>query len=830
MKNQWFRKALPYIAAVLVFITLTVVYFSPLMEGKSLKQHDIAMFKGASKEIKDYREKTGDEALWTNSMFGGMPAWQISVRYSSNIIKYIDNILTLGFPRPANFFFLYFIGFFILLLVLRINPWISLIGSIAFAFSSYFLIILGAGHNTKAHAIAYMAPVLAGVIWAYRGEIWKGSILFAIALSLEINANHYQITYYLLFIIIFYGIYRLIESIKNKQLPVFAKTTVFLIVAAVFAVLTNITNLWATYEYAKYTQRGKPELTKAEHIKSGGLDKDYITAWSYGIGETWSLLIPDVKGGASGYLGNVDALKSAAPEYRKAISQQNAYWGDQPGTSGPVYIGAVIMFLFILGMFIIKDKLKWVLFWVTILSVLLSWGKNFMPLTDFFIDFVPGYNKFRTVSMILVIAELAIPVVAFMAVNEIFKNPDIIKEKIKGFYISLGLTVGIILIFLLSPTTFFNFFSQYELQQFNLLKQQNPGQIESFMRNLEEVRVSIFRSDALRSLLFIVVSAGLIWFYSIKKVGKTIFLVTLAMLTVADLFPVNKRYLNNDNFERKTRVDNQFNKTAADKYILKDTDPDYRVLDITKNVFNDASTSYFHKSIGGYHAAKLLRYQDLIDFYLSPEIQKLGNTLKNNPTEESINNTLKKLSALNMLNTKYIIFNPGAPPIINPYAFGHAWFVNNYDLVSNADEEIDKIGKVNLKTTAIIDEKFSEYVKGKTFKNDDKDEIVLQSYLPNKLVYGSNTKNDRLVVFSEIYYPAGWNAYIDGKESPYFRADYVLRAMVVPAGKHTIEFKFEPKIWTVGNAVSLITSLTLILLAIVLIVKEFKRKKSVANK
>jgi hypothetical protein len=837
MKRDLVKKVAPFLAAIFVFMAITLVYFSPVLEGKKLKQHDIKMWKGMSKEVVDFRDKTGEEPLWTNSMFGGMPAWQISVVYSSNLVKQVDKVMKLGLPTPANLFFLYFIGFFVLLLVLRVDPWLSLVGSIAYAFSTYFLIILGAGHNSKAHAIAYMAPVLAGIILTYRGQLMKGALLFALALALEMNANHLQITYYLVFIVLIYGVYKLIDSVKHKQLPAFAKATSILMIAALLAVSTNITNLWATWDYGKDTMRGKPELTKEKEIKSEGLDKDYITSWSYGIGETWSLFIPDVKGGASGYLGNRPEVKEADPSYRKVISQQNGYWGDQPGTSGSVYVGAFVMFFFLLGFFIVKDRFKWPLLIATLLSVLLAWGKNWMPFTDFFIDYVPGYNKFRTVSMILVIAELTIPVLAFMAINEVIKAPSVINKKvnlrfvsISAFYLSLALTAGVALLFWITPTTFFSFFSQYELQQFNQLKQSNdPAQITTFMDNLERVRIAIFKVDALRSLLFIIAAAGLLWAYSARKINKSIFLLVLGVMLIADLYPVNRRYLNNDNFERKSKVDNPFQKTAADSYILQDKDPDYRVLDLTKNIFNDASTSYFHKSIGGYHGAKLQRYQDLIEYYLSSEIKSLLSVLKSNPSPESIDLALSNSFALNMLNTKYIIFNPGVNPIENRFAFGHAWIVNDFKLVDNADQEIAETGKTNLKATAVIDKRFAGQVQGRTFNSDASAIIKLKSYAPNKLVYDFEGSKDQLIVFSEIYYDKGWDAFIDGKKSPYLRADYVLRAMVIPAGKHTVEFKFEPKIWTVGNVVSLISSLLLLILVVVVLVMEIKKAFAKGN-
>jgi hypothetical protein len=483
-------------------------------------------------------------------------------------------------------------------------------------------------------------------------------------------------------------------------------------------------------------------------------------------------------------------------------------------------------------MYIIKDRFKWPLILAALLSILLAWGKNWMPFTSFFIDHIPGYDKFRTVSMILVIAELVIPVLAVMALNEVFVKPEQIMKKINlylfqvpAFYLALALTAGITLLFWITPTTFFSFFSQFELQQFSQLKQSNnPTQIAAFMDNLQSVRVAIFRADALRSFLFIMVAAVLIWFYASHKVNKTIFVLVMGVLIVADLFPVNKRYLNNDNFERKSKVENPFHKTVADKAILADQDPDYRVLDLTKNVFNDASTSYFHKSIGGYHGAKLQRYQDLIDNYLQVELQMLQNMLKNNPTQSSINRTLQSVKVLNMLNTKYFIYNPDAQPIINNYAYGHAWFVNQVAFVDNADQEITRIGKVDVRSTAVVDKKFSPQLENVTVGVDSTATIALTSYAPNHLVYRFESSKDQLVVFSEIYYNKGWDAFIDGKKTQYLRANYVLRAMVVPSGKHSVEFKFEPKIWTVGNEVSLISSLLLLTFVIFVLVKDIKKR------
>ena len=813
----------PYLVAIFVFIGITLVYFSPLLEGKKLKQHDIAMFKGMSKEIVDFRESTGQEALWTNSMFGGMPAWQISVKYTGNLMRYVDRMITLGLPYPANFVFLYFLGFFILLLVLKVDPWLSIAGAIAFALSSYFFIILGAGHTSKAHAIGYMAPVLAGIILTFRGKYRQGALLTAVALALEIKAGHLQITYYLLLMVLVYGFFKLIDAIAQKTLPSFLKTTGILLIAALLAVLTHSTNLWATYQYGKDTMRGKPELTKEKAITLDGLDRDYITSWSYGKEETWSLLIPDAKGGASRMLGNVDAIKKADPAYRSMISNQtNAYWGDQPGTSGPVYVGAIVIFLFILGMFIVRGRFKWALFSITVLSILLSWGHNMMWFTDFFIDYIPGYNKFRAVTMTLVMAELAMPLLAFLALNEVIKNPVLLKQKINYFYISLGLSAGVVLLFYMLPTAFFSFLSEQENAQFTqLLGGADGPQVAAYLANLEAVRVAIFRADALRSLFFIAAAAALIYVYLLNKIKHTWLIAGVAVLVLIDMFGVNRRYLNNDNFVRASQVDVPFKPSKANLFILNDKDLDYRVLDITQSTFNDASTSYFHKSIGGYHGAKLQRYQDIIEYYIQGEIESIYKVLSDKPTMEKINNLFYQQQVLNMLNTKYVIYNPDGQPLINPAAFGGAWFVDTAMVVNSPDEEIAALAKVDLRTVAVVDQRFADQLT--RIGQDGESAIQLTDYQPNHLTYQTESANDRLAVFSEIYFANGWNAYLDGVKAPYLRANYILRAMNIPAGKHTIDFKFEPAVWKVGEPISLVASLILILLMLTMLGLEARK-------
>jgi hypothetical protein len=817
----------PYLTAILVFIAITFAYLHPMLDGKKLNMHDIDMHKGMSKEIADFREETGKEPLWTNSMFGGMPAWQISVIYDGNLIRYIKKIITLGMPFPANAVFIYFLGFYILLLVLRVDPWLSMAGALAFGFSSYFFIILGAGHTSKAYAIGYMAPVLAGIILAYRGKYFKGGLLTAIALALELEAGHLQITYYLLLIVLILGLVMLIDAIRFKHLPVFAKATGVLLLAALLAVMTHGTNLYATWEYGKESMRGKPVIEKNAEDQTKGLDRSYITHWSYGIGETWSLLIPNAKGGATKAIGkNHPSLEHADRQYREFIAQQNAYWGDQPGTSGPVYTGAVVLFLFILGLFVVKGRYRWILFSATILSILLSWGKNYMGFTDFFLDYVPGYDKFRAVSMILVIADLTIPLLAFLALSEWIKQQEFSSQKQKFFFIAYGLTGGLSLVFYLAPGMFFSFLSQFEFEQFNQMRRENPadgGQIDLFLAQLENVRIHIFKADALRSFFFITLAAALMYLNAKKKLSAIWLTAAFTVIILADMVPIANRYLNSNNFIPARKAENPFQPSAANLSIIKDTDPSYRVLDISTSTFNDATASYFHQSIGGYHGAKLQRYQDVIEMHLQPEIGMLMGTLRDNPNLAAINSTLARLEVLNMLNTRYVIFNPASPPISNLYSFGNAWTVDNIRWVETANEEIESLRDSDLMTTAILHREFEDNLEGFSPAMDTTATINLISYQPNHLVYESSTNIPNLVVFSEVWYTKGWKAYINGQETSLIRANYLLRALVVPEGEHLIEMKFEPRVWAVGEKISFAGSLILILLLLGLAVQEIRQ-------
>jgi len=796
MKNINFKNLLPHLIAVVAFIVVTLAYMHPLLEGKAIYQGDITNYKGMSKEIADFREKTGEEPLWTNSMFGGMPAYQISVLYPSNLVKYIDSALCLGLPRPANYLFLLILGFYFLLIMLKVDYRLAIAGAFAFALATYSMIIIEAGHNSKVHAMAYMAPVVGSILLAYRGRLLLGAALTALFLSLEISCNHLQITYYLLLTVLLLGAVKLVYAVVEKTLPAFLKATGILVIAAVIAVLPNITNLWATYEYGQYTMRGKSDLKSDMAAGKEGLSQKYATDWSYGIGETMTLLIPDFKGGGSnGELTAKSETYKALIENKIQKSQANniiknlpLYWGEQPFTSGPVYLGAIICFLFVLGLFTLKENDKWWLLGAAILSIVLSWGRNFPPVTDFFFAHFPGYNKFRAVSMTLVIAQFVFPLMALLALKNIFSG-EIPADKLKKKLIyAVSIVGGITLLFALMPGAFFDFTSSSDE------KLTASGYPDWLIDSIRDDRKSLLSSDALRSLVFILLSAGLIFLFLMNKLKKEIVMVLFALLILADMIPVDLRYLNKGNFVNKKKVEKPFTPTQADNYILQDKDPDFRVLNLAANTFNDAGTSYFHKSIGGYHGAKLKRYQELIDNYIT----------KNN------------MNVLNMLNTKYVIVqgekDQGPVPQRNPGALGNAWFVEEFRLVANADSEITALGKFEPSKTAIIDQLFENEVKGFTPQKDSTAQISLTEYKPNHLSYQSKAATEQLTVFSEIYYDKGWNAYIDGKLTPHFRVDYVLRAMRIPAGEHKIEFKFEPQVYAVGEKISLAGSVLLFLL------------------
>lgn len=830
MKNTFFdknKKAFGIAACIFVFALITLIYFNPILEGKRLKQHDIEMYKGMSQELYSYHAATGETSLWTNSMFGGMPAWNITVYDNSNKIKYLEPWLSAKFPQPFNAVFLSMLGFFILLLVLDCSVWISFIGGLAYGLTSYLFIIIGAGHNTKALAMAYMAPIIAGILLTYKGKYLWGGVLTAIALALEVKSNHLQITYYLLITVFILVIAQFISDIRKKRIRQFLLSSAVLIVAATVGILTFSMTLVANYEFGKETTRGKSILTNQTESQTNGLERDYITQWSYGKGETWSLLIPNVKGGASGYIGNQNPAleKVTDSRFKQAIAQSNAYWGDQPGTSGPVYVGAIIVFLFVLGALTVKGELKWALLAATLLSILLSWGKNMMWFTDFFIDYVPGYSKFRAVSMTLVIAEVCMPMLGVLGLAEIAKNPESFKKNLKKFYIALGITGGFCLLFYIAPKLFFNFLSQSESEQFaQLFSGQDGAAYQSFASQLENVRVAIFRKDAIRSILFILLAAVPLFLYGKSKLKATPTFIILTVLVVADLYTIDRRYLNNDNFVPKKQFDKPFTASVADQAILNDKSLDFRVLNLTKDVFNDASTSYFHKSVGGYHGAKLRRYQDLISGYLNPEIRQFGALFKTIDSELTLELAMRQQRTLNMLNTKYIIYNPDAEPLENPCAFGNAWIVDNIRWVDTPDEEFEAIATTSLQHTAILHKEFKPQVG--TFETGDSrtGEITLTEYQPNKLTYSYTSDQDQLVVFSEIWSDMGWNLYLDGHEHSLLRANYLLRAALIPAGQHEITMCYEPSIWKTGRSIQLISSIFIIISLVVALFFTVRKK------
>lgn len=832
MNKNFFQKnknILSIVAAILAFAVITLIYFSPVLQGKRIKQHDIEMHLGMSQEINQFHEATGEQTLWTNAPFGGMPAWNISVSPKGNLTNPVYKGLSLGFPHPIGSVFICMLGFFVLLLVLDCGFWISFIGAIAYGFTSYLFIVIGAGHNAKAMAMAYMAPVIAGVLLAYKGKYLWGWLLTAFAMAFEVRTNHLQITYYLALIIVILVIAELISDIKNKKLGHFFKASVGLAVAAIIGVLTCSTALYGNYEFGKETTRGKPVLASDQDNQTTGLDRDYITQWSYGKGETWTLLIPNAKGGASAYIGKQNpALDKADRQFKDTIAQQNAYWGDQPMTSGPVYVGAIVVFLFVLGALTVKGKLKWALLIATLLSILLSWGKNFMGFTNFFLDYIPGYDKFRAVSMTLVIAEITMPLLGFLGLAELMKDPDGFQKNIKKFYIALGITAGICLLFYLAPKTFFSFLSQGEAEQFAAMSKGKDGAVYAqFASQLEDVRVAIFRKDALRSLLFIILAAVPLFLYGKSKLKGQIAFPILAVLVLADMFPIDKRYLNNDKFVSKEQYSKPFTASAADQYILNDNDLDFRVADITKDMFNDASTCYFHKSLGGYSGAKLRRYQDVISQYLGSEL----NQLRGAKTAQDLMLSLSQQKVINMLNTKYVIFNPNAQPFPNANALGNAWVVNDIRWVSTPNEEIDAIAETNLAHAAIINREFAQQVGNYELTDSIVPEITLEDYQPNKLCYkfrGASTgatDANYLVVFSEIWTEKGWKMYVDGQEQPLLRANYILRAAMIPSGEHDIIMEYAPKAYKVGNTVSFVSSLIMILGLIGALIYTFKPKK-----
>ena len=831
------KKFLPDLIAILAFIVISFIYFFPaITEDRILFQHDTVAGAGAGQEAKEYYERTGERTRWTNALFGGMPTYQMSPSYdSTEPLTFVQKVYHLFLPNYVWLTFIMMLGFYILLRAFGIPAWLAGLGGIIWGFSSYFFILIAAGHIWKFITLAYIPPTIAGIVLAYRKKYLLGGIITTLFMAMQILSNHVQMTYYFLFVILFMVGAFFEDAWRKKELPQFFKATGVLIVAGLIGVSINLSNLYHTYEYSKETMRGKSELKyegAAAKQTSSGLNRDYITQWSYGIGETFSLLVPNVKGGASVPLSRSEkAMEKANPMYSSLYSQLTQYFGDQPMTSGPVYVGAFVLMLFILGCFIVKGPMKWALLGATIFSILLSWGKNFMGLTDFFIDYIPMYNKFRAVSSILVIAEFTIPLLAILTLKEILTKPELLKEKLKYIYISFGLTGGLALLFAIAPRLFFP--TYIPGNEMAALQNALPAdQLSPIIANLEEMRVHLFTSDAWRSFFIVTIGTLLLLAYNAKKLKATWTVAAIALLCLGDMWSVNKRYLYDEQFIPKSEQTATFRKTQTDELILQDPSLDYRVLNFAGNTFEENNTSYWHKSVGGYHAAKLRRYQEMIDHHIAKEMQAAYQEVATAGGQmDSVN--AAKFPVLNMLNTKYFIFPAGQQgqtvPIENPYTFGNAWFIDKIQYVNNANEEIDAIGQVDLQQTAIVDSKFKEALKGvnEGYK-DSLSTIRLTSYEPNQLVYETSSPQDGIVVFSEIYYP-GWTATIDGKPADIARADYILRAMNVPAGKHTIEMRFDPQSLHITEGIAY-GAMALLLVGVIILIWIYRKKYSENSK
>ena len=839
------KKFLPDLIAILAFIILSFAYFFPAdIEGRILFQHDTAAGVGAGQESKEYLERTGERTRWTNSIFGGMPTYQMSPSYDSTTsLKGVEKVYRLFLPDYVVLTFIMMLGFYILLRAFGISAWLAGLGGVIWAFSSYFFILIPAGHIWKFVTLAYIPPTIAGVVLAYRKKYLLGGIVTALFIALQIQSNHIQMSYYFMFVILFFVGAYFEDAYRKKELPHFFKASGVLALAAVVGVCINISNLYHTYEYSKETMRGKSELKQegaAASQTSSGLDRDYITNWSYGIGETLTLLVPNVKGGGSGSTMSQSevAMAKANPMYSGIYSQLPQYFGEQPWTAGPVYVGAFVMFLFVLGCFIVKGPLKWALLGATIFSILLSWGKNFMGLTDFFIDYVPMYNKFRAVSSILVIAEFTIPLLAIFALKEILNKPDTLKlkENRGGVIATLVLTAGVALILAVAPGVSSSSF--VTAQEIATLEQVLPAEsraqhLAPIVANLTEMRKAIVASDAWRSFFIIVIGCLFLFLYQQRKLKASFTLAGIALLCLVDMWSVNKRYLNDEQFVPKSKQTEAFVKTQADEMILQDTTLNYRVLNFIGfpgNTFNENNTAYWHKSVGGYHAAKLRRYQEMIDHHIMPEMQETYQAVATAGGQmDSVD--ASKFRVLNMLNTKYFIFPAGeqgqAVPVVNPYAYGNAWFVDKVQYVNNANEEIDALNDILPTETAVVDVKFKEQLKGVTegYK-DSLSTIQLTSYEPNRLVYKASTPKDGVIVFSEIYYP-GWQVTIDGQPVDIARADYILRAINVPAGEHTIEMWFDPQSIQVTESIAY-AALALLLIGVMVL--AWTQRNKIAKK
>lgn len=803
------KKAIPHLVAIGVIMAVMLAYFSPLIGGKKLKQHDVTQWRASYQETDAFQKATGERTFWTNSMFSGMPTYLIGATYYYNTSNEVYKVVNKVFGNPLETIVLLYVCFYIMLIVYGVSPWFAIAGALAFTFSTFNFINIDAGHAGKGNAIALMPLVIAGIRLTFGDRKLLGAVVTGIGLSMQLAAGHLQITYYLALIIGCWMVTELIMAIKQHTIPNLFKSWALILVAAFIAVGSNITNLLVTEEYGKYSIRGVSELTitpegkSNEGNKTTGLDKDYALQWSNGVSEPFTLLIPNFFGGANA--GDEHTHEIMAKEFKTAGLQQPkqlaeslpAYFGEQPFTAGPIYFGAIICFLFVLGLFVVKGAEKWWIFGISTLAIFLSMGKNFMPLTDIFFDHVPLYNKFRSVTFILSIAQTTFPFLALLAVRDILNEKTNKQHLLKSLYYSLGITGGLCLLFAMMPDMASVNAEPIDSQ----LKQYNyPLDV------IEAARAKVRQMDALRSLMFIVLAGALLWLYIKDKVKQPVLAAALGVLILIDLWGVDKRYLNDSDYEKRGKSEALIPKTQADEMILRDKDPHYRVYNTTQRLDQDAMTSYYHKSIGGYHGAKMRRYQELIEFQIAR------------------NNT----EIFNMLNVKYFIFADSLNnliPQLNQEANGNAWFVRSYKLVENADAEINGLTGLKTKETCILDKRFADQVNGLNIQFDSTNTIRLTHYQPNKLVYESNAASPQLAVFSEIFYDKGWNAFVDGNPVPHFRCDYVLRAMQVPAGKHTIEFRFEPEKVKQGETVTLVSSILLYGGALAILLASLIRKK-----
>lgn len=825
------KQYLPDLLAVILFAVISFAYFFPAdIEGKILFRHDAAAGKGLGREIAEHKEVTGEVTRWMNSTFSGMPTYQTAPEYTST--KGLGGVVKayhLFLPENVWYVFVYLLGFYILLRAFDFRQSLAALGSIIWAFSSYFFIIIAAGHIWKVMALAYLPPMIAGIVMAYRGKYLWGLIVTAVFTAFEVNANHVQMTYYFLFVILFMVIAFLVEAVRKKQLARFGKATAVCFAGAAIGICLNLSNLYHTWEYGQESMRGKSELVKKNSANqtASGLERDYITQWSYGIDETWTLLVPNTKGGASVPLSqNKTAMEHADNNFVDIYQQLGQYWGEQPGTSGPVYVGAFVLMLFVLGLFIVKGSMKWALFAATVLSVLLSWGRNFMPFTDFFLDYVPMYSKFRTVASILVIAEFTIPLLAMLALKKIVDEPDLLTKNMKAVYTSFALTGGVALLFAVMPTLFFSdFVSSDEMKAL----QQIPAEyISPLLANLKEMRVAMFTADCWRSFFIIVVGTLCLLLFKAKKLGAGYMVGALVVLCLVDMWQVNKRYLNNDMFVNKSVREAPIEMTETDKLILQDkTDlGNYRVLNLASNTFNENETSYYHNSIGGYHAAKLRRYQDMIDAYIAPEMQKLMPAVADAGGDMTKVKGDSIFPVLNMLNARYFILplqGGQTVPVKNPYVYGNAWFVDKITYVGNANEEIGTVGRIDLRHEAVADKRFKEHLKDAQVQGNVS-LVKLTSYSSNHLAYDISSDKGGVVVFSEIYYP-GWTATVDGKPVELGRVDYILRALNVTPGNHKIELLFKPKSVNTTETIAYVAYAVLLLLILFGVYTEMKKRK-----